>query len=244
MTFPPLVDTHCHFEAEDDAPALVAEAAQTAVRVVAVGGNAALNATARAAGVPFATGYDWSLGRPLSGEELAAVGDGAAVGELGFDLHYVQGAEAERLQRANFELQAERARALGLPVIVHTREADALTLETLCALALPRAGIIHSYTGGRDFAFRLLDLGYFISFSGILTFRNADALREVAKAVPADRLLVETDAPYLAPVPLRGRRNRPAYVRHTAQALADLRGVPLETLAAQLTANAAALGLC
>ena len=236
-----LVDTHCHFEPADDANALVAEAQACDVRVLAVGGSASLNQTARASGAPFALGYDWSW----DGETLPPIASDPAqlaVGELGFDLHYAQGPAVEARQRALFELQADFARSRALPVIIHTREADALTLEALRAAALPRGGVIHSFTGTDPaFAKALLDLGFYLSFSGILTFRNAAKLREIARLVPADRLLVETDSPYLAPVPHRGQRNRPALVRTTAQALADLRQVPFEQLAHETTANAVAL---
>ena len=234
----PLIDTHCHFEAGDDAVALLREAAGCGVGVIAVGGGAALNVAAEASGTWFAQGFDWSCeGTP---PPLAPKPGMVAVGELGFDFHW-RGPETAAAQRACFEAQAAFARAHGLPVIVHTREADALTLETLRALALPRAGVIHSYTGGVPLARAFLDLGYHISFSGIVTFRNADALREVARYVPGDRILLETDAPYLAPVPHRGRRNRPAYVRATAAAIAALRGEPLPDFAARTTANARAL---
>lgn len=245
---PLLIDTHCHFDPEDDAPALLAEAREAGVEVIAVGGSPANNATARASGAPFAVGFDWScaeaedpIATAVDALEEAARQHAArlvAIGELGFDFHYAQGPDVAARQRALFEAQAAVARALECPIIVHTREADALTLETLRALALPKAGVIHSYTGGIPFARQLLDLGYSLSFSGIVTFRNADALREVARFVPDDRILVETDSPYLAPVPLRGRRNRPAYVRATADLLAELRGLPPANFAALTTQNA------
>lgn len=241
MNAPTLIDTHCHFEREDDAPALLAEAREAGVEVIAVGGNPDLNRSASASGAPYAVGFDWSC---AGGEPPAPAPEGTpsarlvAIGELGFDFHYAQGPEVAARQRALFEAQAGIARARGLPIIVHTREADAITLDALCALALPKAGVIHSYTGGIPFARRLLDLGYCLSFSGIVTFRNADALREVARFVPEDRLLVETDSPYLAPVPLRGRRNRPAYVRATADFLAELRGLSPCDFAALTTRNA------
>lgn len=239
MSAPTLIDTHCHFEPEDDAPALLAEAREAGVEVIAVGGSPELNRSASASGAPHAVGFDWSCaeGEPPALEGIASA-HLVAIGELGFDFHYAQGPEVTARQRDLFEAQAEIARARGLPIIVHTREADAITLEALRALALPKAGVIHSYTGDIPFARQLLDLGYSLSFSGIVTFRNADALREVARFVPEDRLLVETDAPYLAPVPLRGRRNRPAYVRATADFLAELRGLSPCAFAALTTRNA------
>ncbi|MBF3273418.1 hydrolase TatD, partial [Pseudomonas aeruginosa] len=123
------------------------------------------------------------------------------------------------------------------PVIVHTREARADTLALLREAALPQAGVLHCFTEDWEMARSALDLGFYISLSGIVTFRNADALREVARQVPADRLLVETDSPYLAPIPHRGKPNLPEYVRDVAEFLATLRGVSLETLAEQTTAN-------
>ena len=234
-----LVDTHCHFEPEDNVPALLAEARAGAVRVLAVGGSAALNATVLASGAPCALGYDWSWTEPAPPPPPTRQPRQVAVGELGFDLHYAQGPEVEARQRTLFETQAAFAKAQALPVIIHTREADALTLAALREAALPRAGVIHSFTG-TDWAFAkaLLDLGYCLSFSGILTFRNAAALREVARRVPDDRLLVETDSPYLAPVPFRGERNRPVRVRATVECLAQVRGVAPERLARLTTENA------
>lgn len=245
---PRLIDTHCHFEPEDDAQALLTEAHAAGVEVIAVGGNAALNLSAQTSGAPFALGFDWSCADMKTSSALTMLAEAktphsgdahlVAIGELGFDFHYARGAEVAMRQRTLFEAQAEVARARGLPIIVHTREADEVTFDALRTLALPKTGVVHSYTGGIPFARRLLDLGYAISFSGIVTFRNADALREVARFVPDDRILVETDTPYLAPVPLRGRRNRPSYVRATADLLADLRGLSPSDFAALTTQNA------
>ena len=230
-----LIDTHCHFEPEDDAAALLTEAAAADVRVLAVGGSTALNATAAASGAPFAYGFDWSDDAPPTPppESPRLV----AIGELGFDFHW-KGPETADAQRERFDLQAGFARERDLPIIVHTREADGLTLTALRAADLPRTGVIHSFTGDKALARACLDLGYYISLSGILTFRNADALREVARWLPADRMLVETDSPYLAPVPHRGKRNRPAFVAATAACLAELRGLSLPALADLTTANA------
>ena len=236
---PLLVDTHCHFDLEDHAKELLREAAEVQVGVLAVGGNATNNHTAATSGAPFACGYDWScVGVTPALEALPGM---IAVGELGFDFHRGYSPEIESDQRTRFAVQAEFAREQQLPVIIHTREADAVTESALQEVALPKTGVIHSFTGDVAFARRLLDLGYYISFSGIVTFRNADMLRETAKFVPEDRILVETDSPYLAPVPLRGRRNRPAYVRETAAFLAALRGITLETFAEQTRANTKAL---
>ncbi|WP_137817839.1 TatD family hydrolase [Pseudomonas sp. 2FG] len=158
-----------------------------------------------------------------------------AIGETGLDYHYEP--EAAELQREAFRLHLEAARLTGKPVIVHTREARADTLALLRDAALPQSGVLHCFTEDWEMAKAALDLGFYISLSGIVTFRNAEALREVARQVPVDRLLVETDSPYLAPIPYRGRPNLPQYVREVAEFLAALRGVSLEAFAEQTTTN-------
>lgn len=130
------------------------------------------------------------------------------------------------------------AREAGLPLIVHTRDAAEDTLRLMREEDAGRAGgVMHCFTESREVAEQALDLGFHISFSGIVTFKNALALKEVAKAVPLDRLLIETDAPYLAPTPHRGRTNEPAYVVHVAEEIARLRQVPLEAIAAATSEN-------
>ncbi len=236
---PLVIDTHCHFDPEDHAAELLQEAQEARVGVLAVGGNETNNRTAALSGAPFACGYDWScVGIDPRLEQYSGM---IAVGELGIDFHRGYSEEIETDQRKRFLAQADYARAVQLPIIVHTREADQTTEAVLREANLPKTGVIHSFTGDVAFARRLLDLGYYISFSGIVTFRNADLLRETAKFVPMDRILVETDAPYLAPVPLRGRRNRPAYVRETAKFVAALRGMTLEAFAEVTRANTKAL---
>lgn len=158
-----------------------------------------------------------------------------AIGETGLDYHYEP--QAAELQRQAFRLHLQAAQLTGKPVIVHTREARADTLALLREAALPQAGVLHCFTEDWPMAKAALDLGFYISLSGIVTFRNADALRDVARQVPADRLLIETDAPYLAPIPHRGKPNLPEYVRDVAEFLAPLRGVDVDTLAEQTTQN-------
>jgi TatD DNase family protein len=158
-----------------------------------------------------------------------------AIGETGLDYHYEP--ESASLQQASFRLHLEAARITGKPVIVHTREARADTLALLREAALPQAGVLHCFTEDWEMAKAALDIGFYISLSGIVTFRNAEALREVARQVPVDRLLVETDSPYLAPVPHRGKPNLPQYVREVAEYLAVLRGVSYEVLAEQTSNN-------
>lgn len=158
-----------------------------------------------------------------------------AIGETGLDYHYEP--EAAELQQDSFRLHLDAARITGKPVIVHTRAARADTLALLREAALPQAGVLHCFTEDWDMAKAALDLGFYISLSGIVTFRNADALRDVARQVPVDRLLVETDSPYLAPIPYRGKPNLPQYVREVAEFVAMLRGETYERLAEQTTAN-------
>ena len=158
-----------------------------------------------------------------------------AIGETGLDYHYEP--EAAELQQASFRLHLDAARITGKPVVIHTRAARADTLTLLREADLPQAGVLHCFTEDWDMARAALDLGYYISLSGIVTFRNADALRDVARQVPADRLLVETDSPYLAPIPHRGKPNLPEYVRDVAEFIALVRGERYEQLAEQTTAN-------
>lgn len=156
-----------------------------------------------------------------------------AIGEIGLDYHYMHSERST--QREVFERHIDLAKRLDKPVIVHNRES---TDDMVAILGRSGArGILHSYTESLDVARQLVDQGFLISFSGIVTFRNAEPLREVAKALPHDMVLIETDTPYLAPVPYRGRDNEPAYVIKIAELLARLWDVPLERVAEQTTSN-------
>jgi TatD DNase family protein len=160
-----------------------------------------------------------------------------AIGETGLDFHY--DFSPREAQRAAFARSVELARRMALPLVVHVREAHVEAAELLRAEgAAAVGGVIHCFTGDRDDARRYLDLGFHVSVAGIVTFRNADALRTAVRAVPLDRLLVETDAPYLAPVPHRGRRNEPAWVRVVADGVAAVRSEPFDTVAAATAENA------
>lgn len=152
-----------------------------------------------------------------------------AIGETGLDFHYItEEAQLER-QRSRFRTHIEVAQQCGKPLIIHTREAREETIEIMQhADAASCGGVMHCFTENWEMAKAALDLGFYISFSGIITFNNAAPLREVVKQVPEDRLLIETDAPYLAPVPFRGKPNQPAYVRQVAEKVAELRGWSLE----------------
>ena len=159
-----------------------------------------------------------------------------AWGEIGLDFHYDNSPRDVQLEV--FKRQLHAARDCGLPVIIHTREAEKETIEILKSdyAGAERRGIFHCFSGSMELAQRALELGFMISFSGIVTFKKADDLRAIAKQVPLDRLLIETDCPYLSPVPHRGKRNEPAYVVEVARCLADLHNLELEDLG-RLTTN-------
>lgn len=248
-----LVDSHCHLDRLDLAAhggslgaALDAARARGVGHFLCIGVSADNAAQVRALAARYpdvdcsvgihpldlapgeAPALDWLLGE-LNHPEVVAIG------ETGLDYHYEP--EAAQLQQASFRLHLEAARLTGKPVVIHTRAARADTLTLLREAALPQAGVLHCFTEDWEMAKAALDLGYYISLSGIVTFRNADALRDVARQVPADRLLVETDSPYLAPIPHRGKPNLPEYVRDVAEFIALVRGERYEQLAQQTTEN-------
>ena len=253
-----LYDTHCHFEAADpSAIAATLDRARTAgvEKLMAVGGSAALNGSALVAAqcaaeaivspqVRVALGYDRDQTAACRADPDAAcrqlatlLADNptvAAVGEIGLDYHYSPETRADQL--ALFGAELELARQRDLPVVIHTREADNDTLSLL--REIPSRGIIHCYTGTCEFARQFLDLGFFISISGIVTFRPAENVRDVTRFIPDDRFLIETDSPFLAPVPLRGKPNEPANVALTCAFIAKLRGLDAEDFAALTFANA------
>ncbi len=246
-----LFDTHCHFEKKDPQvfSAVLARAREAGVSaLMAVGGSVELNEAVAAVNayasshpedcpkVVCALGYD----RDQVNKDLPPIPPEvplAAWGEIGLDYHYSP--ETRHAQLAHFAAQLEEARRRDLPVVIHTREADDDTLGVL--RDVPSRGVIHCFTGSTPFARRLLDMGFFVSFSGIVTFRAADNVREAARFVPDDRILIETDAPFLAPVPKRGQPNEPAFVAHTCRFLAELRGTSPEVFAALTFSNAEAM---
>jgi len=175
----------------------------------------------------------------ISTEELAKLADHdkvVAIGETGLDYHYT--AESKTIQQESFALHLDVAKQLALPTIVHTREAKRDTLDLIAGHACREsAGVLHCFTEDIDMARAALDLGFYISFSGIVTFKNALELKDVAKYVPEDRLLVETDAPYLTPMPYRGKPNFPKYTYHVVEHIAQLRQVPMEQIASATSDN-------
>ena len=170
-------------------------------------------------------------------EQLLAHPKVVAVGEIGLDYYYDNSPRDQ--QRAAFIEQMGIAAAAGKPIVIHTREAWEDTWRLLAEHWAPRGlgGIMHCFSGGPEEARRALDLGFYLAFGGVVTYPKADQVREAARLTPLNRLLVETDAPYLAPVPLRGKRNEPAYVLETARRLAEIRGESLEVLAKATTDN-------
>ncbi len=253
---PILTDTHCHLDFPDFAEeieAVVARAEAAGVRrMITIATRVRKIATYRALAERFPNVW-FSVGtHPHNAAEepdvtladlLAAAEHPkcVAIGEGGLDYHYDKA--PRDLQAASFRLQIAAARATGLPLVIHARAADADMIAILEAEMARGAftAVLHCFSSGAELARRGLALGLYLSFSGILTFRNSEDIRAIARAAPEDRILVETDAPYLAPVPHRGRRNEPAFTAETARVLAETRGTSLAALAPALEANTARL---
>ena len=260
-----LYDTHCHFERADPPEILtILERAKAAgvEKLLAVGGSVALNESAVTAvevaaeaivspKVRCAVGMDREqvkdlrrTTKDLRGPETSDERQGlasqvsspslAAWGEIGLDYHYSP--ETREAQLKLFAEQLEEAKRRDLPVVIHTREADDDTLALL--REIPSRGIIHCYTGTPENAKRFLDLGFYISISGIVTFKPAQNVRDSALVIPDDRILIETDSPFLAPVPMRGTPNEPAFIKYTCEFLAKLRGMAADDFAELTFANA------
>ena len=247
-----LVDSHCHLDFPDFAPeleAVVARAEAAGVgRMVTISTRVRRHAQVLAIAERFPN-VTCSVGThphhaheelDITAEELIARAQHpkvVAIGEAGLDYHYDNSPRAA--QEQGFRTHIAAARATQLPLVIHAREADedtARILEEEMGKG-PFPAVLHCYTGGPELARRAIALGHSISFTGIVTFRNSAALREIAKSLPADRFLVETDAPYLAPLPYRGKRNEPAYVVEVAKVLAEVRGVSADEIGRQTTEN-------
>jgi TatD DNase family protein len=248
-----LIDSHCHLDMDfsADREAVLARARAAGVgAMITIGASGPFDANRQAVALAAAhREIHATVG--VHPHEAASVDDAVvdriaalatepkvvAIGETGLDYHYEHSPRAA--QRDAFARFTQLARRLGRPIVVHLREADDDAVAVLRAERGDEVGgVIHCFSGDATGARRFLDLGFHISFSGIVTFKTADALREAARIVPADRLLVETDAPFLAPIPYRGRRNEPALVVQTAAVLAEVRGESLDELARTTTANA------
>ena len=161
-----------------------------------------------------------------------------AIGEIGLDYYWEKDGDKRQLQRELFIRQLDLARQLHLPVCVHNREAHGDTMEILRKEGKGIVGVMHCFSGSLEIAQELVKMGWFIGVDGPLTFKNAAKLPEIVQKLPLERIVVETDCPYMAPVPMRGKRNEPAFVYHVAAKLAQLRGESLEKVARQTTANA------
>jgi len=250
----PLIDTHAHLDDgrfADDFDAVLARAREAGVeRMIAVATTAASSLSCWRLAQKHAMLWATAGLHPnnVASEPATAWDDVVhlvdeplvvALGETGLDRHWHDTPFPQ--QEEFFARHLDLSRKTGLPVVIHCREADADMLAMLRAEFQahgPIHAVMHSFCGDAAMAAECLAMGLFISFAGMLTYKNADAIRQAAKTIPLDRVLVETDCPYLAPVPVRGQRNEPAHVVHTARCLAGVLGIPLETLAEHTTANA------
>jgi len=247
-----LVDSHCHLDFPDFANELddvVARARSAGIgRMVTISTRVAQHAHVLAIAERFPDVFCSVGTHPHNAHEELDVTTAdlcartkhpkvVAIGEAGLDYHYDHSPRAT--QEQSFRRHIAAARETALPLVIHTREADADTTKILAEETEKGAfpAVLHCFTGGRDLAFKGIELGFYVSFTGILTFKKSDELRAIAKALPADRILVETDAPYLAPGRYRGKRCEPAYVVETAKVLADVRGTTEAEIARQTTEN-------
>jgi TatD DNase family protein len=249
-----LVDSHCHLDIgslEEDCEDVIARARRAGVgEMITIGASGPFEANLQAIEIArrhpcvfatvgvhpheAATVDDRVLDRI---EELAAAEEVVGIGETGLDYYYDNSPRAD--QQTAFRRFLALAKRLDLPVSIHLRDADSDAAAIVAEEGLgPAGGVIHCFSGDAESARIFLDLGLHLSFSGIVTFKTAEPLREAARIVPPDRLMIETDAPFLAPIPHRGKRNEPALVRYTAAMLAQVRGESLDSLASRTSENA------
>jgi TatD DNase family protein len=256
-SLPELIDTHCHIQTVEfvsDLKEVLSRAAAAGVRTLIVVGGAgdlstnddAIMLAEKYSHLYATVGMHPHDARHVSEEDMVRLKGLAqharvvAVGETGLDFYYDH--SPREVQIDMFGRFVDLALEVKLPIVVHNRDSDRQVADMIRARGQGNLrGVIHCFTGDHHAAREFLDLGFFLSFSGILTFTNAEALRDVAKWVPIDRILIETDSPYLAPVPKRGRRNEPAHVRFVAETLARVKGLPVEDIARATSENAAVL---
>jgi TatD DNase family protein len=244
-----LVDSHCHLDFPDFAPereAVIARAFRAGIGTILTictrldqfaGVEAIAHSDTRIWCSVGAHPHEAVDHGDLLAEELEALAAHPRVigiGETGLDFHY--DLSPRDIQERVFRAHIAASHTTSLPLIIHAREADA-EIAAILSEERPPPGVLHCFTAGRALAETALSLGFYISISGIVTFRNAEDLRAIVRDLPLDRLLVETDAPYLAPVPYRGKRNEPAFVAATAAYVAELKGIEIDALAAATTAN-------
>ena len=249
----PFIDTHAHLYDErydDDRAEMIARAEEAGVtQIISMGDTMAASAQVVADAEQYPTLYAAVGVHPesacvLTDAERAQLLTWAkhpkvvAIGEIGLDYYWEKDPKARALQRELFVSQLNLARAAGLPVCIHDREAHGDTLAILQAVGRDLTGVLHCYSGSLETARELWKLGYYIGIDGPLTFKNAGKLPAIVREAPQDKLLIETDSPYLAPVPKRGKRNEPAYVVHVAAKIAEIRGESVEEVAAYTTENA------
>jgi TatD DNase family protein len=247
-----LVDSHCHLDFPDfesDLDAVVERARAAGIgRMVTISTRLRRHAQVLAIAEAFPDVFCSVGTHPHHAHEELDIGADVlveraqhpkvvAIGEAGLDYHYDN--SPREAQEQGFVQHIAAARQTGLPLVIHSRDADADMAQILTDETGKGAfkAILHCFTGGRELAFNAVELGHYVSFTGILTFKNSGALREIAAALPADRIMVETDAPYLAPLPYRGKTNEPSYVVETAKVLAQTRGVSLDEITRQTTEN-------
>ena len=243
-----LTDSHCHLAMVENASELLDRARAGGVWGIVVPSTnlgdapAAISVASSREGVWAAVGFHPHDAKDCDDEaftrikELARFEKVVAIGEIGLDYHYNYSPPAR--QKAVFRRHLELARELDLPVIIHNRESTADLLDVLRSYPPGEVrGVLHSFTETPEVARELVELGFLISFSGILTFRSAESLRAAAASLPHDRVLIETDTPYLAPVPHRGKSNEPSFVRRIAETLALVWNVPVEEVAESTTSN-------
>ena len=252
-----LIDTHCHLTMPDfeaDRSAVIQRAIDAGIsHMITIGTDIedSKRAIALAEGYEFiyaAVGIHPHDARDITDIEnvsdtikiLASKKKVVALGETGLDYHYMH--SPAEIQQEHFRLEINLAKSLGLPVIVHSREAKEDTLRILKEEKVEvTGGVLHCFSGDMDMAEKALNMGLYISFSGVITFKNAKKMHDIVKAIPLNRILIETDAPFLTPVPHRGKRNEPAYVKYMAEKIADIKGISLEELGNTITDNAARL---
>ena len=247
------IDTHAHLYDErydDDRADMIARAEEAGVmQIISMGDTMAASAQVVADAERYpalyaAVGVHPESAYVLADEERAQILAWAkhpkvvAIGEIGLDYYWEKDPKVRAVQRELFVAQLNLARAAGLPVCIHDREAHGDTLAILQAVGRDLTGVLHCYSGSLETARELWKLGYYIGIDGPLTFKNAGKLPAIVREAPQDKLLIETDSPYLAPVPKRGKRNEPAYVVHVAAKIAEIRGESVQEVARYTTENA------
>jgi TatD DNase family protein len=246
-----LFDTHCHIDLDvfdDDRDAMLHRAREAGVASMVVVGfsperwDSAARLAADDRGIWLSVGLHPNESKQFDPSTIDRIRDTArkydaiAIGEVGLD--YYWGAAPKELQQEAFAAQIDLAKDLELPFIVHQRDAERDVLDVLRATRPPHQGIMHCFTGDWDYASEVLDLGMHVGLGGAVTFKSRHELHDAAKRIPLDRIVLETDSPFMAPVPHRGERNEPTYVRLVAERLAELRGVSIEEVATATSVNA------